>query len=49
MVIVVAEILDVVQRLRPKKNISEAGFGPVFKWNMETEGQLEKIFETSSF
>jgi len=37
MVIVVAEILDVVQRLRPKKNIYPEGSVPVFMCKRETE------------
>ena len=37
MVIVVADIVDIVQRIRPKKNISEFGFIPVLEWNGANE------------
>jgi len=33
MVMFVTDIVDVVQRLSPKKNISEIGAVPVLEWN----------------
>jgi hypothetical protein len=52
MVMFVADIVDIVQRFSPKKNISEFGSGPVLelkgeKENLTVVGPLE--LETSSF
>jgi hypothetical protein len=40
MVIYVANIVDVIQRLSPKKNTSEIGSVPVLECNKETENLL---------
>jgi len=36
----VADIVDVIQHLIPKKNTSEIGSVPVLEWNEETENLL---------